>query len=155
MHQLFVKVSKDDFLKNYYTSLTASYEGDSGVDLVFPYDITFEKYEVKFIDFGIACKMVDSDQTKSRPYQLVPRSSISKTPLGMANSIGIIDAGYRGNLIAAVRCFKDPRFQLPYTVKQGTKLFQVISYDGEPIVVKIVQELDETQRGSGGFGSSN
>ena len=35
-------------------------------------------------------------------YMLVPRSSISKTPLRMANSIGIIDAGYRGEIMAAV-----------------------------------------------------
>ena len=83
-------------------------------------------------------------------YMLVPRSSISKTPLRMANSIGIIDAGYRGEIMAAVDNIKTE----DYTVKPNQRLFQLVAMNGAPITFEIVDELSDSTRGEGGFGST-
>ncbi len=85
-------------------------------------------------------------------YRLVPRSSIFKTPLSMANSEGIIDRTYRGLLKAPVRN------HLPsasYDIEQGTRLFQIVAPDmGWIREVRVVESLPETVRGEGGFGST-
>ena len=80
----------------------------------------------------------------------MPRSSISKTPLRQCNSIGLIDAGYRGEIMAAVDNIKETSF----TVNPGQRLFQLVSMDGGAISFEIVPELSETERGKGGFGST-
>ena len=86
-------------------------------------------------------------------YFLYPRSSTgTKTPLRLANSIGIIDAGYRGNYIAA---FDNIRPQA-FTVEKGQRLVQIcppnLTY---PLRVELVNDLDmQTERGAGGFGST-
>ncbi len=85
-----------------------------------------------------------------RPYLMMPRSSIAKTPLRLSNSIGLIDGGYRGELIA----FCDNISDEPYTVEAGQRLFQVVAMDGSPLELELVSELSETTRGDGGFGST-
>jgi dUTP pyrophosphatase len=80
----------------------------------------------------------------------MPRSSIAKTPLRQCNSIGLIDAGYRGEIMAAVDNIKNEA----YTVEKGQRLFQLVAMDGSPIHFEIVDELTETTRGEGGFGST-
>ena len=86
-------------------------------------------------------------------YFLYPRSSTgTKTPLRLANSVGVIDAGYRGNYIAAFDNIRAAWFK----VEKGQKLVQIcapnITY---PLRVEIVKELDLiTVRGAGGFGST-
>lgn len=85
-------------------------------------------------------------------YRLVPRSSISKTPLMMANSEGIIDRTYRGLLKAPVR---NMVFNDAYEITEGTRLFQIVAPDlGHIREVRLVDSLPETQRGEGGFGST-
>ena len=68
----------------------------------------------------------------------------------LANSVGIIDSGYRGNILAAV----DNIWDQPYDLKKGTRLFQICAPDLTPINVELVDSLDETVRGAGGFGST-
>lgn len=83
--------------------------------------------------------------------ELVPRSSISKTGYMLANSIGIIDPAYNGNLLVALTKVDDScsDLQLP------AKVAQAIVKDA--IYAQLTQVLDnkETLRGDGGFGSSN
>ena len=81
---------------------------DSGFDLMLPKKEEFNKLFVhKFIDMQVKAEMVHctfrNDVINYSPFQLFPRSSISKTPLMLANHTGIIDSGYRGNLIGAFR----------------------------------------------------
>ena len=88
------------------------HEGDSGIDLYCPDRIIVEAGETKFIDLKIQCQMlkhIHPNVSYGRPvsYYLYPRSSITKTPLRLANSVGIIDAGYRGNIIACVDNIKN------------------------------------------------
>ena len=85
-----------------------------------------------------------------KPYLLMPRSSISKTPLRLCNAIGLIDAGYRGEIMAAVDNIK----QESYEVEKGQRLFQLVSMDGGPIYFELVDVLSTSERGKGGFGST-
>ena len=130
------------------------HQGDSGIDLYCPDRIIVEAGETKFIDLKIQCQMLKYiDDYKSIPvsYYLYPRSSITKTPLRLANSVGIIDAGYRGNIIACVDNIKNEE----YIIEAGSRLFQICSSDLSPISIEIVNSLPETSRGIGGFGSTD
>jgi dUTP pyrophosphatase len=89
----------------------------------------------------------------STGFYMYPRSSVSKTPLRLSNSVGIIDAGYRGNLGA----FVDNISANGYNVEKGTRLFQICAPNLEPIHVELVSsenDLGNSERGSGGFGST-
>jgi dUTP pyrophosphatase len=135
---------------------------NSGFDLLVPNDVNFHNaFETVFINHSVKGEMIyyDSDLNTWEPsaYQLLPRSSISKTPLMMANHIGIIDSCYRGDLIAAVRYLPLTTNNLPdYKVESKTRLFQICHPSLCPIYVHVVNqnELTETTRGEGGFGST-
>lgn len=122
---------------------------DAGWDLHCTKDTVIQPGETVFIDFGlgVSCTM---DGGTPIPLLLMPRSSISKTPLRLANSVGLIDAGYRGNLKAAV----DHRGTEPYTIKRGDRLFQLVAMPTQGMRWSTVSELDVTERGDGGFGST-
>lgn len=121
------------------------HEGDAGLDLYVLEAMTIGPGETLPVKLGIACEPEDG-----RAYFLIPRSSISKTPLRMANSIGLIDGGYRGELMAMCDNIKDAA----YTVEKGQRLFQLVACDCSPIYYEMVDELSETTRGDGGFGST-
>jgi len=135
---------------DYYQNFTSHHDGDSGIDLVNTNDVSVKSLDVGTIDFGIQCEMRDGNNNLVS-YYLYPRSSISKTPFSMANSVGIIDAGYRGNIMAKVR---NMSLETSF-VKENDKLFQICSPDLKPIKLVIVETLSETSRGDGGFGSTN
>ena len=127
---------------------------DSGVDLFVPIETIIRCGDVKFVSHGIKCRMVD-DEGNTYPYYLYPRSSISKTPLMLANSVGIIDKDYRGDIIAAIRYLPLDTIALSlYTIEQNTRLVQICSPDLSPLRVRVVDSLDSTVRGEGGFGST-
>ena len=121
------------------------HQGDAGLDLFIIDALIIAPGETAVIKSHIAC-----ENTDGMPYLLMPRSSISKTPLRQCNSVGLIDAGYRGEIMAAVDNIKE----IPFTVKPGQRLFQLVSMDGGPISFEIVSELSKTDRGQGGFGST-
>jgi dUTP pyrophosphatase len=151
----------NDYLKNLYNNHTTYHDGDSGLDLFCPQEITIYPGETKIINLGISCS-AEKDfieyndniiKLKKIPtsYYIYPRSSIVKTPLRFANSVGIVDEGYRGKIAA---CFDNIKSE-PYTIEKGTRLVQLCSPDLSPITFEIVNILDETSRGNGGFGSTN
>ena len=155
-------------LVDYYKN-RINYDTDSGVDLYFPDNIEFTPLETNMVDMQISCRMKDPDGNPCGFY-LYPRSSISKTPLVLANSVGIIDAGYRGHIIAALRNIpnrymswgidKDDLYNLVapyeiyYTAEKGHRLVQICSPTLLPIKLVIVESLDDTERDSKGFGST-
>ncbi len=125
---------------------------DSGFDIYAPFDQDFTGGELgKKLNFHLQCAAYEDEYTPCG-YYMYPRSSISKTPLRLANSVGIIDSGYRGNLMAALDC------HLPagekYTVNSGVRLAQICAPNLLPFIVKVVDNLDDTTRGAGGFGST-
>ena len=135
----------NDTAKKIYENHGHFHQGDAGLDLFIIDSLTIPPGETAIIKSNIAC-----ENTDEMPYLLMPRSSISKTPLRQCNSVGLIDAGYRGEIMAAVDNIKD----IPYTVEPGQRLFQLVSMDGAPITFEIVSELSQTDRGDGGFGST-
>ena len=138
----------DDEVSSYYKDRTTTYDGDAGMDLYCPHQLIVEPNETHLIKMGIACEMTDEYLPVS--FMLVPRSSISKTPLRMSNSIGIIDSGYRGEIMASV----DNISNEDYMITPGQRLFQIVHPTLYPFNVDVVEELSETERGDGGFGST-
>ena len=128
-----------------YSNHDHFHAGDAGLDLYVLEDIYFDPNETKLIKFGVACEPVDG-----KAYYLLPRSSISKTPLRMSNSIGLIDGGYRGEIMAACDNIKD----FEYKVSKGDRLFQLVSSDSSSIEFQLQKNLSDTTRGTGGFGST-
>ena len=83
---------------------------------------------------------------------LFPRSSVSNKPLMLANSVGVIDAGYRGEICAR---FKRVGVSDTEIYAPGEKVAQLVIV---PVLltefVESIEDLTETDRGTGGFGST-
>ncbi len=142
--KLFIK-PHNDIAWEFYHSHGHFHEGDAGLDLYVLEDIHFMVGETRAIKMGISCEPEDG-----KAYYLFPRSSISKTPLRMANSIGLIDGGYRGEIMAVCDNIKTEG----YTVEKGQRLFQLVATDSSAIEYELVETLEMTTRGTGGFGST-
>jgi dUTP pyrophosphatase len=84
---------------------------------------------------------------------IFPRSSVSNTELILANSVGVIDSGYRGEIKVRFRT----RMSLPSKKSYGIgdKIAQLIIIPYPQIEFEEVDELSSTERGEGGFGSTN
>jgi len=152
--------NRDEVLKYYSEKASViGHAGDSGFDLICPDNLKCITDQVNTIKLGIECEMVAAGSNINVSYMLFPRSSISNTPLALANSIGLIDAGYRGELMAKVRCHidrshKETISDSSYTVKKAERLFQLVAFDGRPIKSVVVETLTSTSRGAAGFGST-
>jgi len=123
---------------------------------------------VNKVDFKINCSakmFCDTGKIFNTGFYMYPRSSLSKTKLRLANSVGIIDSGYRGNLIGMFDVVNIDEQQkqtrekdYDYCAKLNDRLVQICAPGLLPIYVEIVNSLDElgneTERGSGGFGST-
>ena len=153
--------TQDHNMRMYYTDaiqkhntklLTGSGFIDAGFDIFSPNEYYIQCDKVFKIDFDVKCHaqmILDSGKQFNTGFYMYPRSSLSKTKLRLANSVGIIDSGYRGNLIGAFDA------QTDCAVQAGDRLVQICAPGLVPIVVSVVEELDDqTQRGSGGFGST-
>jgi dUTP pyrophosphatase len=127
---------------------------NAGFDIFTPNIIQVNSKVFK-INTEIICAMFDSNNNPVS-YFLYPRSSIIKTDYRLANSVGIIDSGYRGNIIGVFDNISSPF--LNSTIDQYTRLLQLCAPNLGPIIVEIVDYLEElsesTSRGSGGFGST-
>jgi len=132
-------------MKDVYRSYKPKYDSDSGFDLCCPEDVVIFPGEVGTLDFKVQCS-----PNFKHGYYLYARSSISKTPLLMVNSVGIIDSSYRGNIMAKVLNYSDQ----VYKVNKLDKLFQLCHPSMKPFHVSFVDSVDTTLRGSNGFGST-
>jgi len=144
-----------------YKKHSTFHEGDAGVDLFIIEDISIKPQESKIIDLGIQCQSRSISWCpwnwtrgkfyKYHSYFLFPRSSISKTPLIMVNSIGLIDKGYIGNIKAP---FLNTSSTTTFHLKKGDRYCQIVNGDLSDVHFKIVTKHRETSRGSDGFGST-
>ena len=159
-----------DMIKRYKSGEKVLF--DAGVDLFVPYScrVNNDEYAYK-VDHCIKCSMEKVEEAKKvcNPvgYYLYPRSSMgTKTPLSLANSVGIIDSGYRGNIIAAMHCTRSPSItesgnyrDNEYEILQFQRLVQICPPDlSYPVEVVLVENEDKlgahSDRGEGGFGST-
>jgi len=123
-----------------------------------------EQMHVNKVDFKVKCcaKIIKYNKIQCyTPFYTYARSSISKTPLRLANNQGIIDAGYRGNLIGMFDCIhksNDQTTTCDFYVDEYTRLLQICAPSLSPIYVEIVDKFQDlgpsTSRGDGGFGST-
>lgn len=137
---------------------------DAGFDLFTPGTQTCDPFTVNKIDFKIKCSahMVTKhgqDPCKIYPtgYFMYARSSIYKTRLRLANCVGIIDAGYRGNIMGMFDCLQSRDPDEVQTVDKYDRLTQICAPGSVPIYVEMVDNMDDlgvTSRGAGGFGST-
>jgi len=135
-----------------YDEIKTTYEGDSGIDLFFPEDLIINAGETKLVDLKIKCQMLESKENLSTiSYNLRARSSIYKTPLRISNSVGLIDAGYTGNIKVAFDNIKN----FDYKIVKGESLVQLVAGDLKQIQTMKVLDLQKTTRGDQGFGSTN
>lgn len=177
----------NNHLNKLFTNIT---EIDAGFDILSPKPIDDNEYEkyrgircfgnnwtlknpVNKIDFKIKCsaemlilnKFKYSDEQSryinhKTGYYMYPRSSLSKTNLRLANNTGIIDSGYRGNLIGMfdIVNVKNHDNLYDYLVEPYTRLLQICAPSLVPIYVELVDDENQlgarTQRGDGGFGST-
>ena len=132
-------------VRSLYDNHSHFHSGDAGLDLFVVDNQLIKGKSSSSIHMQIACENLDN-----KAYYLFPRSSISKTPLRLANSIGLIDGGYRGEIVAMV----DNIYNEDYEVKEGERYFQLVAVDSSPIEFEIVDELSISSRGEGGFGST-
>tara|TARA_B110000495_G_scaffold168448_1_gene155371 strand:- start:619 stop:1125 length:507 start_codon:yes stop_codon:yes gene_type:complete len=127
-------------------------KNDSGFDLYVPETVVIPPGEIKLINMNVRCAVTKN--TKPSPYYLYARSSVSKRGIILTNSVGIIDSGYRGCLMAAFYNTK----KKPVTINQGDRIVQIcmpdLSYDFNVQLLEHPQVLDSTERGEGGLGST-
>ncbi len=159
MRTLFIHTTNDELRNKYMNVVTEhnrqvqSQHPNSGFDLFSPENITTNKSSVK-LDTQIICSMVD-DNKQDCGFYLYPRSSVSKTNLRLANSVGIIDSGYRGHILAIFDILQNDNVST--TIEKHSRLLQICSGDLQPFIVILVDDvnlLGETVRGTGGFGST-
>ena len=143
--------NKNDYFKS--VTGTSIYTFDSGFDLYSPTELELNPKSTICIDLKVSCSMKMGSRYVG--YYLYPRSSTgSRTPLRMANSVGIIDSGYRGRLQVYFDNISDDTF----TITRGNRYVQIcppsLEYPVYVVVVDTLEELGTSQRGENGFGST-
>ena len=136
---------------------------NAGVDLYCVQTQGIGSTTATLLDLGVKARMTKKWQScqygstvekeDTCHYWLVPRSSIWKSGVRQANSVGVIDRSYRGVLMGAVLS----NGPVGSSIQEGTRLFQVLAPDMgwiSRVVLRPLSELDETNRGEGGFGST-
>lgn len=179
----FVKSYEQHVLQHNQKIFDSVYK-DAGFDLLLPSDLTIKNplgnttvpNSPSVIDLGVQCSMYKllgfipckmteekhmyKEYLKPLSYFLLPRSSTGlKTPLRLANSTGVIDSGYRGNIKACVDYVSSSSSVCK--LDKGQRIFQFCNGELMPILAKIVTDpthLDledlDAERGAGGFGST-
>lgn len=131
-------------LMNEYAQLPTRGSNDAaGLDLYCPFHVIVPSDSQKRIPLGVAVEI-----PKGYMGLLVPRSSMSKTPLRCANSVGVIDSDYRGELSIAYENISCEN----YTIFRGERIAQLIIMPISIVDIEEVQELSGTERGTGGYG---
>jgi len=139
---MFVKIKK---LNENAIIPTYAKEGDAGMDLVATSIISNTTFDVSY-GTGIAMEIPEGFVGL-----VFPRSSIRKYDLTLSNSVGVIDSGYRGELQAT---FKKTNGLDSLAYKVGDRIAQIIIIPYPTIEFEEVDQLNNTERGEGGFGST-
>lgn len=122
-----------------------SKEGDAGMDLTITREIENTTFQVSY-GFGIAMEI-----PKGYVGLVFPRSSVRNQDLILSNCVGVVDSGYRGELQAT---FKKTQGLDSIKYKVGERGAQIIIIPYPQIEMVESDELSDTERGSGGFGST-
>lgn len=132
------KLHKDAVIPKY------AKDGDAGLDLT----ATRKWIEGSNICYGTGLAM---EIPKGYVGLVFPRSSIANKNLLLSNAVGVIDSGYRGEIMAKFKATCGGA----NTYDVGERICQIIIVPYPTIDFKVVGELSETERGNGGYGSSD
>jgi len=135
-----IKLLDDNSVKPKYAK-----ESDAGLDLVATSIINETPTQITY-GLGIAMEIPEG-----MVGLVFPRSSIRNYDLSLTNSVGVIDAGYRGELQAT---FHKTLGISSKTYEVGDRVVQIIIVPHPVIQLQVVDELSESSRGKGGFGST-
>ena len=139
----FKKLNKNAIIPEYKTDLSAGF--DLNV-LLEEGEYILKKEEIKLFKTGLAMSL-----PKGYEAQIRSRSGLSlKNGVIVLNSPGTVDADYRGEIgIILMNCGSED-----YKIENGDRIAQMVIAKYEKADIEIVDELDETERGNGGFGST-
>lgn len=124
-------------------------EGSAGLDLCACIDepLTLGGGETALISTGLAIALPSAQYGAF----IFARSGLSiKHGIGLLNAVGVIDSDYRGEIkVGVINQVKEP-----YTIQPGERIAQLVVMPVSTMPVEEAESLDETERGSGGFGST-
>ena len=136
------KLSPDAVIPSY------AKDGDAGMDVV----------ATKIISDNLGAVTYGTDIAMEIPKGFVglifPRSSIRKTNLKLSNSVGVVDSGYRGEIQATFNKIQGIDNVERDSYKVGDRICQIMIIPHPDIQFEEVEELNNTERGQGGFGST-
>ncbi|MFM7621162.1 MAG: dUTP diphosphatase [Alphaproteobacteria bacterium] len=137
-------------LANYLDLPLPKYEtkGSAGMDLLacIDEDVIIKKNEIKLIKTGIAIALEAGFEAQIRP-----RSGLAlKNGISVLNTPGTIDSDYRGEICVILINHSANDF----VVSKGMRIAQMVISQYQQAKINVVEELDETQRSTGGFGST-
>mgnify|MGYP003224138704 FL=1 len=160
----FVKCHPDAKMPEY------AHPDDSGMDVYAVDDYVIHPGETKLIPTGIKMAVPNGYEIQIRPKS----GRALKTKMRIANSIGTVDAGFRGELQVIIENIEPPIKDITYdfddngrpiitsilrgsdmTIGKGEKFAQLVLMEVPKAVLFQVESLDDTERGNGGFGSTN
>lgn len=126
--------------------------GDAGLDLT-AISKSFEQLDAgsRMLTYGTGLAI---EIPEGHVGLIFPRSSISKTSLDLANSVGVIDSGYRGEIKFKFRIDSGSRPTKSSTYNEGDRIGQLVIVPYPQIELEEVGQLASSDRGDGGFGSS-
>ncbi|NJR71221.1 MAG: dUTP diphosphatase [Synechococcales cyanobacterium CRU_2_2] len=133
-------------LSSIATLPTYAHPGDAGLDLYAIETTTIAPHQTQLIPTGIAIELPPNTEAQVRP-----RSGLAlKHAITVLNSPGTIDAGYRGEIQVILINHGDQ----PFEVQPGMRIAQIVIQPVVSVEVEEVEQLGESLRGEGGFGSS-
>lgn len=121
-------------------------DGDAGLDLTAVSKKIVDEKDHGYISYGTGLAM---EIPKGFVGLIFPRSSISKTGLLLANAVGVVDSGYRGEIECRFKFISGAK---DYAV--GDKVAQLIVIPIPSVDFTLVEKLSDSDRGTGGFGST-
>ena len=136
------KLNKDAVIPKYAT------QNDAGLDLVSTSIILETSTQITY-GLGVALEIPEGFVGL-----IFPRSSVRNTDLQLSNSVGVIDSGYRGELQATFNKKGVNKIDGGHIYMVGDRVAQIIIIPYPPIEFEEVEELSNTERGEGGFGST-
>lgn len=126
---------------------SSAYAGDAGVDLCSMQDYVLQPFERTLIPTGLAIELPDGFAGF-----VLPRSGLAvKHGISIVNAPGLIDSNYRGEVKV---CLVNLDPHSPFTIEKGDRIAQLVVMPVPSVSFSQVNELQDSERGSGGFGSS-
>lgn len=139
-----VKVRENAIVPVRATSGSAGYDLHACINK----DLTIKKGELIRVPCGVAIELPSSEYAAF----VFARSGLGmKYGISLSNGVGVIDSDYRGEIQVGLCRMSDGE---PYTIKNGDRVAQMIVMKVSAVNFKLVENLGESERGSGGFGST-